>query len=1422
MRQALSLGILAALTAALVAATPAPAGQRTRPVSCGVVCNASINCGRHLQPTCSSGGACDSGYVQFTLPDPYQYHCPGFPCSGNTLTFTAGCYDPTNPPTCNECSANGQYQCVSSTGCGGLCDPGLTPDQYGYCVPCGSTGEPVCEDGDPTCDSGLIVAGGVCYSNCGGAGQIVCPNGECQDWHFDTGISVCAACGGDPDSIPGTQSICPTGPACKPNVEQQGLVCINCGQDQEPECGLGDACRDGAEPIGPDQDGNDICAFCGGDGEIACEGGACDGGMWHVTTAGLTGTIDECLESSSAYEKHFVKQNGWCWDDAPESMARSAPESWPADEPIDTAARGTVFLMHGRGSSCGGNMDNVLDTGGLYDTGHLVYCVEYAQEGPGENRLEVKVLPVVDEQLGNPLPTCTTDGTCEFDRDDPEVVTVAAAYDIPGVVTALRDAILQTPTVGDITLIGHSQGGYVLRELLYRHYDDLRWSGRKVVRAVTLAHPYYAKQVDPHRYTPWLCRNNDNFDCATGKWLWGWDLNATGSIDDGDFPQIDWTATSGDPITLPPGPTTSPEDADGDGDYDAADEQCLLVFGGIPYPSVVGDSSVPVESSLGYDEWGFFAAQTVDLDRRYHTACTHNAACLFGEPQLDPVSCVPGSGVGSPVDSCQGVDPEPALVPTVYDPLRPADVLSFDGVDDWLALTDPAALAAFDPADELTVEAWVRPEGQGGSLGGAIVNRPGEYTLSRWNDGRLTFAVAASAPTNWTSIQSDHVLPLGEWTHVAFVFDTSGPNEARFYVNGRLEQTFPAAGSIGDVDGDDTVTVGGMPGRPWDGQLADVRVWTRALSHAEVVAGMGDAPGGGNVAGLVGWWRMDGEGDAVLDQSGNGHDLALSQPGGASQPVRRRIGLADRKGGALYFDGVDDTAAMEADALLPGLEVDETLTLEAWIFPRGNGGSVGMIASKEGEYWIARRSDGFISWAAANAGGWVQIPSTYLAPLHQWSHVALVHDAFAGTATLYVNGAFWQQWAISGAIGDAVANDGFEIGNRAVGSTPFHGVIDEVRVWNVARTATEIADSYDRPLADPTSATGLLGYWTFDEAAGGVALDRSGWGRNLTLGHDDPALSPRRALAQQLPGYRLAYPEACGDGFVDPLEGCDDAGTTGADGCSATCRAETVFEVQGTPMGGTVALDVDGVTVEVVTAAGQSAEDVAAALAAAIEADATLAGAGVTAVAVGTQVFIGGAFDNVVVTDPGLMDCATGLAFPTIDGFGSNVCPETAVRLTTDPGYAEYGWYRDGVPIAGADGPVFDVTLSGDYRVRIGDGSGCMRDSLVAPTYVGFCPGVTEISPPGAIFPLRLAKDPASPTGYYAYFQTVDGVTGFDLLEGELGLWASHDDPAGNVTGIEPCGTPNGIGCYDALGTGEVRIAVAPTAGNRYYLVEGY
>jgi hypothetical protein len=65
----------------------------------------------------------------------------------------------------------------------------------------------------------------------------------------------------------------------------------------------------------------------------------------------------------------------------------------------------------------------------------------------------------------------------------------------------------------------------------------------------------------------------------------------------------------------------------------------------------------------------------------------------------------------------------------------------------------------------------------------------------------------------------------------------------------------------------------------------------------------------------------------------------------------------------------------------------------------------------------------------------------------------------------------------------------------------FKGLIDEVRLWNVSRTSSEISDSWNRILNSTESASPfLIGYWRFDEGAGLESEDLSLQDNNATLG----------------------------------------------------------------------------------------------------------------------------------------------------------------------------------------------------------------------------------------------------------------------------------------------------------------------------------
>jgi spore coat protein A len=126
---------------------------------------------------------------------------------------------------------------------------------------------------------------------------------------------------------------------------------------------------------------------------------------------------------------------------------------------------------------------------------------------------------------------------------------------------------------------------------------------------------------------------------------------------------------------------------------------------------------------------------------------------------------------------------------------------------------------------------------------------------------------------------------------------------------------------------------------------------------------------------------------------------------------------------------------------------------------------------------------------------------------------------------------------------------------------------------------------------------------------------------------------------------------SCGNGDLEPTEECDDGNATLGDGCSDTCEIEDAVSFYGQAQGGDVTITVNGVLLVVPTTPGQLGGAVAAAVAAAIEADPTLSAEGVTAFADGQHLVTTGTIDSVVVNDPGLSTSASALV-PALSGLG--------------------------------------------------------------------------------------------------------------------------------------------------------------------------
>jgi hypothetical protein len=123
-----------------------------------------------------------------------------------------------------------------------------------------------------------------------------------------------------------------------------------------------------------------------------------------------------------------------------------------------------------------------------------------------------------------------------------------------------------------------------------------------------------------------------------------------------------------------------------------------------------------------------------------------------------------------------------------------------------------------------------------------------------------------------------------------------------------------------------------------------------------------------------------------------------------------------------------------------------------------------------------------------------------------WYHVAGVCDctSIADTCqlTVYINGVAGTTAKFYEPVGRFIpANNSLVIGNagftRGTQGTATYGQIDEVRIWDHARTSEQINRYMKKRLRCPES--GLVAYYTLNEGSGSTGADCAGTAQNVTL-----------------------------------------------------------------------------------------------------------------------------------------------------------------------------------------------------------------------------------------------------------------------------------------------------------------------------------
>ncbi|MCA9047892.1 MAG: cadherin domain-containing protein, partial [Planctomycetaceae bacterium] len=273
-----------------------------------------------------------------------------------------------------------------------------------------------------------------------------------------------------------------------------------------------------------------------------------------------------------------------------------------------------------------------------------------------------------------------------------------------------------------------------------------------------------------------------------------------------------------------------------------------------------------------------------------------------------------------------------------------------------------------------------------------------------------------------------------------------------------------------------------------------------AITNAEVrtvALRVTDATGLTNVAtttltvqGLVALWSFDEGTGSIAGESVHGLNGAIN---GNANWVQ---GIDD---GALYLDG-NDTVDVPHSSIL---NVSNNLTLEAWVRFDSVDNNYEAIVTKtsnsSGNNWESyafmrnRTGDlseswmGRLSFNLETTAGRYAVRSTFVPVANQWYYLVGTYD---GTVQkLYVNGQLDSEIVHSGTV--ISSTQPLWIGHHPYPFDAYYlqGGVDEITVYNRARSAAEILAGYDGVNAAPTAVSG--GPYSVDEARF-LTLDASG------------------------------------------------------------------------------------------------------------------------------------------------------------------------------------------------------------------------------------------------------------------------------------------------------------------------------------------
>ncbi len=366
--------------------------------------------------------------------------------------------------------------------------------------------------------------------------------------------------------------------------------------------------------------------------------------------------------------------------------------------------------------------------------------------------------------------------------------------------------------------------------------------------------------------------------------------------------------------------------------------------------------------------------------------------------------------------------------------------------------------------------------------------------------------------TGWVHDSSSTLEP-GRWYHVVYVANRTGTGQ--FFINGHLN----GQSDISSRSNQNILIVPQLGRNTWYsstiteqslyGYLDEVKIYDYALTQDQIKLDMNQGSAfvmgsstqniGGTTTSLdycipgdtshcdppIAEWKFEENiGSTAFDTSGNNRHGNFGI--GNSSP----FWTTGHNGAAVQFDGGDSNYIRAISSMSNFIGNNTSFTAHVWFKPNTKSASLlGSGVSGGSSVSILNVNDnGTVGYTLQNGNGGWESASTSI-NFGQWYYASFVFDTTTSTGSLFLNGIYID----SDYFENGLRNWAYElnIGNNVWENNSYNGTIDDVRIYNYARTPAQIAYDYNHgaPIA----------HWKADECQGTTIHDSSGNNYHGTL-----------------------------------------------------------------------------------------------------------------------------------------------------------------------------------------------------------------------------------------------------------------------------------------------------------------------------------